>query len=77
MRLFVRDLISEDVDHFINQNSDRFAETNYRDDAETVDVCIQVKSVNVSDSCIVILYPNNNWATISIPSEHYFKIEVM
>lgn len=77
MRLFVRDLIVEDVDRFINQDSDRFGECNYRDESETVDVCIQVKSVNITDFTIVILYPNNNWTTISIPSEHYFKIEVM
>ena len=77
MQLFIRDLAVEDLDAFINQDSDRYGSTDFHDDSETVTVSIKVKSVNITDSCIVILYPNNNWATISVPSDHYFKIEVM
>lgn len=77
MQLFVRDLCAEDIDIFINQDSDRFALLDFHDDSETVDISIKVKSATVTEDSIAVQYPNDNWAIFSIPSDHYFKVEAM
>lgn len=77
MQLFIRDLAVEDLDAFINQDSDRYGSTDFHDESETVTISIKVKCVTIAEECIVIIYPNNNTAIISVPSDHYFKAEVL
>lgn len=77
MRAAICDLCHDDLDLFLNQDSDIYGSIEKDTSRDTVILSIRIKQITVSDDNIVILYPNNNWAIIPIPSDHYFKIEVM
>lgn len=79
MDLTIYDLIESAVDKFINQDSDIYARIIRKPSKHdmTVDLLINVRTVAIDDSHIIIEYPNGAVAAINIPSCNYLKIEVM
>ena len=79
MDMYIKSLDVNQIDNFINPSSDRFGridrhETEYN---RTVDLLINIKAVYITNSSIVICYPDDSVTTIDCPSKYYHKIEVL
>lgn len=79
MDITIYDLLVDDVDKFINQDTDRFGRVTRKstDTDRTVDLLINVKGITVSENAIAMTFPNGNIAFVDCPLAHYLKIEVM
>ena len=77
--LFIYDLDESIIDRFINQDTDRYGRVT-REAAEhhrTVDLIINVKTVAIDARYLIIEFPNGNVCKIDVPSNHYYKMEIL
>lgn len=77
--LFIYDLSENLIDFFINQDTDRYGRITRQatECNKTVDMVINVKTVALDASRLIIEYPNGNTCTINVPSNHYHKMEIL
>lgn len=77
MHITIYNLHEEVIDRLIDQDTDRFS-TVTREDDETIDVRISnIETIAVCADKFSIRYKNGNFAVYRIPSNHYYRIEVM
>lgn len=79
MDMYIKSLDANQIDLFINPSSDRFGHIERRESEfnHTVDLLITVRSVIITETSIIIFYPNDSVATINCPSKYYHKIELL
>ena len=79
MDMYIKCLDVNKVDNFINPSTDRFGHIDRCESEfnQTVDLLINIRSVIISESSIIIFFPNDSVATIDCPSKYYHKIEVL
>ena len=79
MDMYIKSLDLEKVDNFINPSTDRFGRIDRRESEfnRTVDLLLNVRSVIVSETSIILFFPDDSVATINCPSRYYHKIEVL
>lgn len=79
MDMYIKSLDVNRVDYFINPSTDRFGRIDRRESEfnHTVDLLINIRSVIVSETSIIIFFPDDSVCTINCPSKYYHKIEVL
>lgn len=79
MDMYIKSLDVNKVDNFINPSTDRFGHIDRRESEfnQTVDLLINIRSVIISETSIIIFFPDDSVATIDCPSKYYHKIEVL
>ena len=79
MDMYIKCLDANQIDLFINPSTDRFGRIDRRESEfnHTVDLLINIRSVIVSETSIIIFFPDNSVVTINCPSKYYHKIELL
>lgn len=78
MDMTIYDLAENQIDKFINQDTDLYGRVVSTHPLEhTVDILVNIKTVAVDGHYIIIEFPNNNICAIPVDSYNYHKIEVM
>lgn len=79
MEIIITDLLENEIDKFINQDTDLYGKVtrSATENNRTVDLVVKVKTFAVDNNHMILEYPNTNIVAISISSCMYHKIEVL
>ena len=79
MEIIITDLLENQIDKFINQDTDVYGKVirSATENNHTVDLVVKVKTFAVDSNHMILEYPNTNVVAISISSCMYHKIEVI
>lgn len=79
MEITITDLLENQVDKFINQDTDIYGKVirSATENNHTVDLVIKAKTFAVDNNHMIIEYPNINIVAVAISSCMYHKIEVI
>lgn len=79
MEIIITDLLDNQVDKFINQDTDVYGKVirSATENNRTVDLVIKVKTFAVDNNHMILEYPNTNIVAVAISSCMYHKIEVI
>ena len=79
MEIIITDLLENQVDKFINQDTDIYGKVirSATENNRTVDLVIKVKTFAVDNNHMILEYPNTNIVAVAISSCMYHKIEVI
>ena len=79
MDMYIKSLDASKIDEFINPSTDIFGHVD-RCESEfnsTVDLFFNVRSVIVSETSIIMFFPDDSVATINCLSKYYHKIKLL
>ena len=78
MEIIITDLLENEIDKFINQDTDLYGKVirSATENNHTVDLVVKVKTFAVDNNHMILEYPNTSIVAISISSCMYHKIEV-
>lgn len=79
MDMYIKSLDASKIDLFINPSADNFGHVDRRESEfnSTVDLFFNIRSLIVSETAIIIFFPDDSVCTINCPSKYYHKIEVL